>query len=99
MGYCKSAGIILAMGSTKERRYYIVMSLIGWAHTQNDSWSAISPVHKQLSYFSYTIALRQEMHVKFSGSVSPKHFSRSIVHILTTFGPFLHADIFLFFRK
>ena len=30
-------GIILGMGSTNERRHYIVMSsLIGWAHTQND---------------------------------------------------------------
>ena len=32
-------GIILGMGSTNERRRYIVTSsLIGWAHIQNDPW-------------------------------------------------------------
>ena len=32
-------GIILGIGSVKERRGYIVTShLIGWAHTQNDLW-------------------------------------------------------------
>ena len=32
----------LGMGSANERQHYIVMeSLIGWAHTQNDSWKAL----------------------------------------------------------
>ena len=36
----RTAGIILGMSSTNERRHYIVMSsLIGWAHTQNDLFS------------------------------------------------------------
>ena len=34
-----SSGIILGMGSANERWHYIVRSsLIGWAHTQNDTW-------------------------------------------------------------
>ena len=33
------SGIILGMGSANERRWYYVMpSLIGRAHTQNDPW-------------------------------------------------------------
>ena len=31
-------GIILWMHPTNERRHYIVTSLIGWVHTQNDTW-------------------------------------------------------------
>ena len=38
-----NAGIILGMGSSNERRYYIVMSpFIGWADTQNDPCNGIS---------------------------------------------------------
>ena len=37
-----SSGIILGMGSANERRrYYVTPSLIGRAHTQNDSWSLV----------------------------------------------------------
>ena len=97
MDYCKRAGSILGMASAKVRQCYIVTSpLIGWTHTQNDSWSDISPVQMQRSHFSYTVAFRQEMHVKFSGGVSSKHCNRSIVNILITFGPCLYAYIFLF---
>ena len=36
------AGIILCMGWANERRHYYVMpSLIGWAHTQNDPWEGM----------------------------------------------------------
>ena len=39
---CKT-GIKLGMGSTNERRRYIVTSsLIGWAHAQNDSWEIMT---------------------------------------------------------
>ena len=42
----KCSGIILSMRSAIERRY-IVTSLIGWAHTQNDPWV----VHWVLTWF------------------------------------------------
>ena len=32
------SGTILGMDSTNDSRRYNVSSLIGWAHTQNDSW-------------------------------------------------------------
>ena len=31
-------GMILGMSSASERCYYVLPSLIGWAHFQNDSW-------------------------------------------------------------
>ena len=37
--YGRKSGIILGMGSANERHCYIVtVSLIDWAHTQNDPW-------------------------------------------------------------
>ena len=46
----------------------------------HDFWSTISPVHIQSNYFSFTIAPRQGMHVKFGDGVSSKHFNRSIIN-------------------
>ena len=38
-------GIILGMGSSNERRCDIVtLSLIGWAHTQNDEYTEQGPM-------------------------------------------------------
>ena len=40
--YSYQAEIILCMRSANERRrYFVTSSLIGWAHTQNDSWSRV----------------------------------------------------------
>ena len=42
-----SAGITLGMGSANERRRYLVTpSLIGWAHTQNDTSSVAAELTK-----------------------------------------------------
>ena len=39
-----TSGIILCMGPTNERQHYIVtLSLIAWAHTQNDLWYMWNP--------------------------------------------------------
>ena len=43
-----NVGIILDMGSANERRRYIIMSsLIGWAHSQNDPCKALPILHRK----------------------------------------------------
>ena len=47
----QTAGIILCMHPPNERRRYIVTSfVIGWAHTQNDSWECVKAPHYRPLY-------------------------------------------------
>ena len=48
------AGIILGKGLVNKRRYYnITSSLIGWAHTQNDSWGYNTMMHHSVLCIIY----------------------------------------------
>ena len=61
------ADIIPGMDSTNERRRYnVTSSLIGWAHTQNDSWygNHKTPIHANMSHFNQStpsISAHQEL--------------------------------------
>ena len=46
------SGIFLGMGSANKRQHYIVtLSIIGWAHTQNDPWSTSSISYEICTWF------------------------------------------------
>ena len=48
------AGIILGMGSANERRHcYVMLSLIGWAHTQNNACMALHTHHENFKFLVF----------------------------------------------
>ena len=71
-------GIILCMGSANERlRYIVTSSLIGWAHTKNDSCFGWDTPHSKYMYKLNPLRAK---------------FLRENINIYLQFMSFLHTD-------